>query len=79
MIIVVTALHGRYSFIVNVKSVNNELVLLTIFTFNTNTKKFHFPSCSSVDSMKDKNKLEYTGTRDEVIAMGYEPCKRCNP
>ncbi len=49
------------------------------YILNTNTKKFHFPSCSSVDSMKDKNKLEYTGTRDDVIAMGYEPCKRFNP
>lgn len=46
---------------------------------NTNTKKFHYPSCSSVDQMKDKNKLETTAGRDEVIAQGYEPCKRCNP
>ena len=22
---------------------------------------------------------EFTGTRDEVIADGYEPCKNCNP
>lgn len=46
---------------------------------NTNTHKFHFPSCSSVDSMKESNKWYFTGTRDELIEMGYEPCKRCNP
>lgn len=45
----------------------------------TFTHKFHFPSCSSVNQMKDKNKSYYTGTRDDVIAMGYDPCKHCNP
>lgn len=49
------------------------------YILNTNTKKFHYPSCSSVDSMKDKNKQEYTGSRDDIIAMGYDPCKRCYP
>lgn len=46
---------------------------------NTNTMKFHYPTCSSVDDMKEKNKQIYTGSRDEVINMGYVPCKRCNP
>ena len=49
------------------------------YILNTNTKKFHYPSCSSVKQMKDKNKKEVTCTRDEVIDMGYDPCKRCNP
>ena len=51
----------------------------TDYILNKNTHKFHYPSCSSVKQMKDKNKAYYTGTRDEVIAMGYDPCKRCNP
>lgn len=49
------------------------------YVLNTNTKKFHIPSCSSVDSMSSKNRQDYTGTRDEVIAMGYDPCGRCHP
>ncbi len=49
------------------------------YILNTNSHKFHAPSCSSVDQMSDSNKEEFTGTRDEVIAMGYEPCGRCNP
>ncbi|MGN0598998.1 MAG: DNA/RNA non-specific endonuclease [Oscillospiraceae bacterium] len=49
------------------------------YVLNTNTKKFHYPSCSSVDQMKDKNKKEVTCSRDEVINMGYDPCKRCDP
>lgn len=51
----------------------------TTYVLNTNTKKFHKPNCSSADEIKPKNKQEYTGTRDEVINMGYVPCKRCNP
>ena len=49
------------------------------YVLNTNTKKFHYPTCSSVDDMKEKNKQTYTGSREEVINMGYVPCKRCNP
>ena len=51
----------------------------TTYVLNTNTKKFHYPTCSSVDDMKEKNKQIYTGSREEVINMGYIPCKRCNP
>ena len=51
----------------------------TTYVLNPNTMKFHYPTCSSVDDMKEKNKQIYTGSRDEVINMGYVPCKRCNP
>ena len=46
---------------------------------NTNTKKFHLPSCSSADDIKESNRQEYSGSREELIAQGYDPCKRCNP
>ena len=49
------------------------------YVANTNTKKFHVPTCSSVTDMKESNKWYFTGTRDELIAQGYEPCKRCKP
>lgn len=51
----------------------------TTYILNTNTKKFHYPSCSSVDQMSEKNKQEYTGSRDDLISQGYSPCGRCNP
>lgn len=51
----------------------------TTYVLNTNTMKFHYPSCSSVDQTKEKNKEIYTGNREDVINMGYVPCKRCNP
>ena len=49
------------------------------YIVNTNTGKFHSPGCSSIGQMSDSNKMEYTGSRDDLIAMGYQPCKRCNP
>ena len=49
------------------------------YVLNTNTKKFHYPYCSSVNAIKDKNRRDFTGTREEVIQMGYEPCGRCHP
>ncbi len=51
----------------------------TTYILNTNTHKFHLPGCSSVSAMSEKNKSEYTGDRQDVIDMGYEPCKVCNP
>lgn len=49
------------------------------YILNTNTKKFHYPSCSSVSQMKESNKKEFTGGREDVISQGYEPCGRCKP
>ena len=50
----------------------------TTYIINTNTGKFHYPQCSSVGQMNDSNKEEYTGSRDDLIAQGYSPCKRCH-
>ena len=49
------------------------------YVLNTNTKKFHRPSCSSVAQMSPENKAAFSGSREELIAAGYDPCKRCNP
>ncbi|MEH2956928.1 DNA/RNA non-specific endonuclease [Candidatus Merdisoma sp. JLR.KK006] len=51
----------------------------TDYILNTNTKKFHYPTCGSVKQMAEKNKQFYSGNRDDVIGMGYDPCKKCNP
>ena len=51
----------------------------TDYILNKNTKKFHYTYCNDVKKMKDKNKKYYTGTREECIGMGYEPCGNCKP
>lgn len=46
---------------------------------NTNTMKFHYLDCASVKRMSEKNKWEVETTREELISLGYDPCKNCNP
>ena len=49
------------------------------YILNINSKKFHLPTCSSAKQMKEENKEEYNGNRDELIAQGYSACKICKP
>lgn len=49
------------------------------YVLNTNTKKFHKPTCRSVKQMSAKNKKEVKDTRDHIISDGYDPCKICKP
>ena len=49
------------------------------YVLNTNTKKFHYESCKSVKQMSEKNKAFYTGTREECMGKGYDPCGNCKP
>lgn len=45
---------------------------------NSNSHKFHVPTCKSVGKMSEKNKVTFT-SRNEAINQGYQPCKNCNP
>lgn len=49
------------------------------YVLNTNTKRFHYPSCDSATEMKPKNREETTATREELTAQGYRPCGICRP
>lgn len=49
------------------------------YVLNKNTMKFHKPDCSGVSDIKEGNRENFTGSRDELVSMGYEPCGRCKP
>ena len=51
----------------------------TSYVLNQNTMKFHMPDCSSVAQMKEKNRVYFEGTREEIMEMGYTPCGQCEP
>lgn len=51
----------------------------TQYILNLNTHKFHKPDCGSVKMMSETNKGIYTGSREDLIHQGYEPCGNCNP
>lgn len=58
---------------------NQEIPSEITYVCNKNTNRFHYPDCASVGQMADHNKLFVTGSRDEVIAMGYISCGNCKP
>ena len=49
------------------------------FVLNTGSKKFHVPDCSGLSQTKKENQQEYQGSREMLLAQGYEACKSCNP
>lgn len=49
------------------------------YVVNTKSNKFHDPSCSSAATISEQNRLNFTGTREELVELGYEPCGRCKP
>ncbi len=59
---------------VNQKNNNSNYYIL-----NKNTKVFHISNCKSVKKMKNSNKIEFHGSRNEAISKGYRPCQNCYP
>lgn len=49
------------------------------YVVNTNTGKFHNPSCYTLKRMKPSNRMDFSGSRDDLINQGYSPCQKCNP
>lgn len=54
-------------------------IAVTDYVINTNSGKFHYTWCSSVGKIKAQNRMDFNGTRDELVEMGYVPCKICGP
>ena len=65
----------------NTTSTNTDTAAQTETTYilNTNSKRFHYPSCSSVESMSSHNRKDFKGSRETLISKGYQPCGQCNP
>ena len=61
------------------ETLNSENNIEATYILNTNSKKFHSPSCSSVNKMAEKNKQEYSGNKNDLIAQGYSACGICKP
>ena len=47
------------------------------YVLNTNSKKIHKPSCSSVSKIADSNKQETTENIDNLLSAGYSKCGSC--
>ena len=49
------------------------------YVVNTNTGKFHYPTCASVKDIKSKNRTDRICSRQTLLDEGYVPCGRCKP
>ncbi len=49
------------------------------YILNTSSMKFHYADCSGAAKMNAANRQEYTGSREDLISMGYSPCGTCKP
>ncbi len=49
------------------------------YILNTNSNKIHYPNCSSVKKMSEKNKKESNLSINELISQGYDSCGNCKP
>lgn len=49
------------------------------YVLNTNTHKFHYPTCNHVRRIKDENREDVCMSRNEIVAEGYVPCAHCRP
>lgn len=63
----------------NGASENAETDYGQVYILNTNTRKFHLPDCSSVADIKEENRAEFSGNREELLEAGYDSCGRCKP
>ncbi len=51
----------------------------TEYILNTNSMKFHYPECEWALKISNKNRQEYTGSREDLVEQGYTPCGSCQP
>lgn len=49
------------------------------YIINTSSGKFHLPGCSAVVRMKESNKSQARGSRQQMLDRGYNPCGICRP
>ena len=49
------------------------------YILNTNTMKFHLPSCGSAKQIQAEHREDFEGEREDLLERGYEPCGKCNP
>ena len=51
------------------------------YVLNIGSGKYHLPTCSGVATMKEENRRDYYGTKEELTTEypSYDPCGTCKP
>lgn len=50
-----------------------------VYVLNTRTLRFHLPDCPAAAEIAEGNRIDFRGSREEVLEMGYSPCGVCGP
>ena len=60
---------------------HEESELEITYVYNSNTEKFHYPDCLSVEDIKPRNRIDLNCSREELLNIypKAKPCKRCKP
>lgn len=51
----------------------------TRYVLNMRSRRFHLPECVYAPNEDSLNRSEFCGTAEDMIAIGYTPCKNCLP
>lgn len=62
-----------------VETTQKEVQSESYYVLNTNTHKFHRPSCRHVSSIHAENYSESSSSSSSIISNGFEPCGTCKP
>lgn len=49
------------------------------FVLNPSSGKFHRPGCTWAEKIAEDRRIDWTGDRADLLAVGYEPCHFCEP
>ena len=60
-------------------TVLNEKPVQSAYVLNISTLKFHRGNCRHIKTMDAENRQNFTGSREQIIGMGYSPCGTCKP
>ena len=49
------------------------------FVLNPSSARFHRPGCVWAEKIAPERRIDWTGDREDLIAVGYRPCSFCKP
>lgn len=49
------------------------------YVLNPETLRFHLPGCSWAEKINPDRRIEYSGSRETLLEVGYRPCHYCKP
>ncbi len=49
------------------------------YILNIRSNRFHRPECTGLSDMSEKNRVDFFGSRDILLATGFKACQICSP